>query len=246
MDSELRPWTVLQIGPLLTGSDTLTEAVEMLASRGRHIHTATARNPYLLLPSSWDEFMSDRSKNFRRSVKRKFRDFEAHGGFSVGVSHRPSTDEILDIVVPVSRASWQGQEEVAVVQSAGREFYERLATHDDLSLHLATIRDGDAPAGYLIGVIEGSTYHAYETAFDPRYSDASPGFILHITALQDLIERGISELNFGFDAAYKSRFSPEYRELPTVSIFGSRLLGSLAASSRQRHDEAGSFTVVGG
>lgn len=244
LDAELSPFVVFQMGPLLTGTDLQTEMAEVLVSRGRHIHTAVARNPYLMLPGSWDEFMSDRSKNFRRSVSRKFRDFEAHGGFTVSVSHRPSAEEILDVVVPVSRTSWQGKEEVSVLHSAGREFYERLAANDDLSLHLATIRESGVPAGYLIGVIEGSTYHAYETAFDPRYSDASPGFILHISAIQDLIERSIDELNFGFDAPYKSRFSPEYRELPTLSIFGSGVLGRIAATTRSRYDEPDSFNVM--
>ena len=71
--------------------------------------------------------------------------------------------------------------------------------------------DGRAWA-YLIGFQLGSTYVAYETAYDPDFARLGPGKVLFLLALEDLFRQGthwIRPKRFSFgqgDCAYKAFF----------------------------------------
>lgn len=242
---DLRPWGALQLGPWLEGPVSIRAIADSLADKGTAVHVAEARNPYLPLPGDWETFLSSRSKNFRRSVKRKTRDFDADGGLTIESHTEPDSRTLLDVVAAVTEVSWQGSERVSVVQASGKAFYMNLAERPSVRLHLVVIRHGERPIGYLVGILGEDTYHAYDTAFDPAFAEASPGFLLHVRALQDVIEAGLSELNFGFDQPYKTRFSPEYRRLEVLVAFGSGLLGSVGAQTRRRFAEGDEFEALG-
>lgn len=222
-------WMTLRFGPSLASPVGGEPFAEQLRRRGMPLRIVERQNPFLRLSASWQEFLGGRSRNFRRTVKRKERQLSEPPGFRMRHTTAPDLEEVARTVFGVSAVSWQGSRGVAVASTeAGRRFYELLTRgRDDFVLHLTTIDTDERCVGYLVGLERAGAYHAFDTGYDPRYSDLSPGLLLHLAALRESCGREFREFNFGLDHPYKERFEPEMRTSHDVVAFRSRIIAGI-------------------
>jgi CelD/BcsL family acetyltransferase involved in cellulose biosynthesis len=223
-------WSLLQLGPMHADAAATGQILRALDGRGVAYKTIGHSGPYLPLPARWDEFLAGRSRNFRRTIKRK-EAAAAEAGITVRRFVDPTPDELRATVFDVSERSWQGARGLAVASTAeGRRFYELLVTGGgEMSVELTAAFHGDRCVGYLLGLTRGPVYHAFDTGFDPAYAEQSPGLLVHFAAMRALFGTGVEEFNLGFAHSYKERFEPESHPAVEVQLFRTRISGAFGA-----------------
>lgn len=221
-----KEWEVLELGPLNAFSNHTNTFLKALEIRKTPYKCHEISNPYLSLAVTWEQFLNQRSKNFRRTLKKKEK--EAQGG-SLFMNRRlinPTAKDLGDAIFEVSQKSWQGEQGVAVANTEeGKSFYKLLcAGNEEFSIDLSMLYSGDQCVAYLLGLLKGRIYYAFDTGFDPAYADYSPGLLIHLHVLKSLCEDKIDEFNFGYEHSYKERFMPLNHRALKIVVYRSHVM----------------------
>lgn len=221
-----RRWDLFRFGPIEPRAAHVDALGDALTRRGVRFRASEHPAPYLPLASSWEAFLSGRSRNFRRTIKRKYQALEEAGGAEVRHTTEPTPDQLRESVYDVSTRSWQGARGLAVASSeSGRAFYDAVASgRGELILELSTVHMTGRCVAYLLAVRYGRVVHAFDTGFDPAFAEQSPGLVVHFRLLESLCDGSADELDFGYDHGYKERFEPLQRTSRELLVFRSSLL----------------------
>ncbi len=223
-------WQLAKLGPLLTAAADDLGVSAALTRHGLRFKKIENPKPFLAIGDSWQAFLATKSRNFRRTIKRKEQKMQADGGFEVSHIRSPTAQDLDDTVVKLSTASWQGHQGFAVASTpAGRAFYQKIsADSTEFTVELCVLRRAGNCIAYLLGAIQDDTYHALDTAFDPSFAEHSPGLVVHFEVLSKLGAQGVTNFEFGYDSAYKSRFDPEYRSFCDILVYRNAMIFGLA------------------
>jgi|SRR5215469_1299383 len=83
------------------------------------------------------------------------------------------------------------------------------------------------PSAFWLGGCLDSVFYSDYLAFDPEYSEYSPGIYLQTRVLEDLVRREASKIDFGpGDARYKAQFGTVCHEEMTQYVFPPTLKGT--------------------
>jgi CelD/BcsL family acetyltransferase involved in cellulose biosynthesis len=225
-------WSVLQLGPIKTPLTMDFHLLKSLDRSRKPCESKMLRNLYVPLPCSWDEFLAQTSRNFRRTVKAK----EEKGrreGFRDEHILSPQCREVEKTVFRVTARSWQGRGGIAVASSPeGKTFYEFLTrSSGEFDLYLTVLNKAGECIAYMLGLLQKGIYYAFDTGYDPEYTAFSPGFLVQLSAMKEAIRLGAREFNLGSDNSYKERFSPLSRQTLDIRIYRTSLLRRLARLS---------------
>lgn len=222
-------WDVLELGPLLNSSLQLSELYTALSNTNRPYKVEEIQIPYLPMNESWQDFLNSKSKNFRRTIKRKENFIFDTNSFKISHVKNPKPEIIKNTVFEVSKKSWQGGEGFSVSSAKeGQDFYLYLTGQDDISMDLAFITFENKCIAYLLGFIQDRVYHAFDTGYDPEYAEYSPGLVLHYQVLKNISMHNCNEFNFGFDHGYKNRFEPAFHQAIEINIYRNHILSNTA------------------
>jgi hypothetical protein len=162
------------------------------------------------LPKSFDEYLADLSSNSRQSIKRKMRklEHELRWDFKI-ISSPEQVEPFLRDSEVVSRLTYQWNVGDRLYNDeATRQLYTQRARTGHLRCYIAYA--SGKPCAFLRGELVGETYYYETPGFDPGYSKFSPGLVLLMWAIRDLIEQTnckLFDFGAGGDAAgYKSTF----------------------------------------
>ena len=185
-------------------------------NRGRK----TALHWLIELPESMDKYLSSMKSKTRQTLKRKQRKFlEEQNGSVVCVSNAGQLRWFLDEGEKISRKTYQWsvgqrlQNDPVLFRS-----YKQLADAGRLRCYM--LMDNEKPCAFMRGFLVRDTY-VYETpGFDPAYGHLSPGTVLMMHSIADLIENTQCRIfdfgEGGDDVGYKSIFGN--RSFPTVTL----------------------------
>ena len=157
-------------------------------SPGRFGVLHTVRSPLVPTRGSWDAYLDQRPRLYRKSVRKKVRVFDDHPGTSVErVPLLSATDPVLEEVTEVSRRSWKaGVAHDLGSDRAGREFLGRLVDPigpgGEAEVWLARL-DGRAIAYELHFRKAGITY-PIRADFDEAFRHLAPGSVLEYRAVE--------------------------------------------------------------
>jgi CelD/BcsL family acetyltransferase involved in cellulose biosynthesis len=85
---------------------------------------------------------------------------------------------------------------------------------------------GEEPCAFYVGFIHRDTLYPFFTGYDPNYSKYEVGTIAFLKMVEDLINRNLGMVDFGFgDAFYKQQFADEFYQETAMYIFSSTLRG---------------------
>jgi hypothetical protein len=175
------------------------------------------------LPSTFDEYMAGFSGRTRQTLRRKVRKFETEyeGALRV-IRTTTELESFLKVGESISRLTYQwniGRRLCA--DEATRKAYATAAREGRLRCYL--LYSGDNPCAFLRGVIHDDTYHYETPGFDPAYEQASPGTVLLLKAIEDLIANtDCKTLDFGRGGdktGYKSMFGNRSYEAISLELF---------------------------
>lgn len=140
------------------------------------------------LPESFDAFMSTLSKKARKNRLREIRIFEERlNGKVTLVTNEEDVDWFLSAGEKISRSTYQwniGQR--LENNEPTKKTYLAQAAAGILRCHI--LLAGDTPCAFARGTIRNGVYHYQTPGYDPEYAKYSPGTVLLMKVIQDLIE----------------------------------------------------------
>ena len=162
------------------------------------------------LCGGWEGYLSRRSANFRRSLKKALNRSE-RAGWSMewhegsGIDHHTLYRRVLAI----ESKSWKGQIGSGLSTGSMSEFYRlalpRLAHRGALRLGFLTSEGQDL--GFILGAVVGERYRGLQFSFDDRFRDGSPGDVMQGLQIRRLVEQEVLEYDLGTEAPYKIRWA---------------------------------------
>jgi CelD/BcsL family acetyltransferase involved in cellulose biosynthesis len=177
--------------------------------------------PFLGLPGSYEEYLSQLPSKLRHEIKRKARRLEDDvGPWHICVATQETLEPLLDRFVELHRTS-EGPK--GVFMQPGMEiFFRRLGEafvpRGVFNLTFLEFAEHQKLAGSIGFRFEG-TYSLYNSAFDRAYQAASPGMVLVAEDIRIAIEAGCSAFDLlKGDYAYKYRFGAVPRAIKRLVV----------------------------
>jgi CelD/BcsL family acetyltransferase involved in cellulose biosynthesis len=172
---------------------------------------------------SWDEYLADRSRQFRSQLGRKQRSIRRE--HDVRFRRTLDSGEVaadLETLFRLHDARWDERSEPsALADRAIRAFHHEFAraAFDRGWLRLHVMEVDGAPIAALYGWLIGGRWSYYQAGFDPAWSRHSPGFLLLAETIRDAIEDGASEYDMlRGDEAFKRRFATSFRTVRSILL----------------------------
>lgn len=146
---------------------------------------------------NWDKYLGTVSRNRRRLTKKKMQALEADCKVEVELvtvepgytEHFDRIREIQDLRATKDRVGRSHAYMQCVRETNGHQFA-------DGRMGLYLIKADGIVISYRIGILNGTTYYDWNTNYDIKYSDYSPGLVGLAYVIRDLIERGFTTLDF--------------------------------------------------
>ena len=197
--------------------------------------------PVMNLPSTWEQFIADRSRNYRKKMgeyeRRLARDLKA----TLRRSETP--DDLardLPVLVRLHRERW-GRESRAFRSDEYIRFHERLAGRllARGALRLFTLESGTRPLAMLYCFCDGHRYYYYQAGRDPELSRYRVGFVVMHQAMKAAIEEGVEAFDFLRGAEeYKYHWAVRHQtnvELRYWKTWLGRVVGQVEGLLRRRN-----------
>jgi len=193
----------------LRQDDALT-ALRDAASRLRlrPIWCETARSVTVDLSDGWEAYLSRRSSNFRRKLRRERRTLEkADHAWARGDSGEP---ELLERAAAVSRSSWKGKSGTSFASSPDtmrfyRDLWRSFGSAGLMELTVLAIEGRDA--GIFMSIKDGDIAYAMKTDFVEDFAGYSPGRILTADFLERSAKSGVRQADLLRYSPFTAEFS---------------------------------------
>jgi CelD/BcsL family acetyltransferase involved in cellulose biosynthesis len=148
-----------------------------------------------------DGFLSRRSGNFRRKLKKALRkavevDLQIERHVPSSPSH---AEEIYQRMLAVELASWKGKGHCGMADGRCRPYYLLMLRRLSVSASgrvMFAVHDGK-DIGFIFGGKAGSVYRGQQFSYDDNWRDASIGNVLQFSQLEWLCEEGASRYDMG-------------------------------------------------
>jgi len=209
LNADLPDWQALDLYNLLDSSPTLP-ALEAAAARHGLTYTQAQlqHSPYIPLPGNWDTYLASIDKKQRHEIRRKMRRAEeaevpARWYF---VEDEATLDAEIDAFLSMMN---QDDDKCAFLTPTMRKTMREIihcAFEEDCLLMAFLDVGGEKAASYLIFDYLERLW-VYNSGFDRRFMEYSPGWVLLGYLLQWANDQGRSEFDFlRGDEEYKYRF----------------------------------------
>jgi hypothetical protein len=178
------------------------------AMNGLHSHHL------IRLPDTFAKYLESKNSRTRRNFKRRLKGFDPSvkpGSRLVRIEHSDQVGLFLETAAAISEKSWQHQN-IGVRVITNPDEHARQAHLAELGLLRSyLLYYGETPCAFLIGYQYADVFNATEVGFDHELSEASPGTVLFLRVIEDIMSEGPAKwFNFGTgDAAYKGLYSNE-------------------------------------
>jgi CelD/BcsL family acetyltransferase involved in cellulose biosynthesis len=177
---------------------------EVLTSQPGHFQVREGLTcTYITLPSDWETFekkslSANRRKQIRSNQRRLERDYPDQVTFR-RIDDPADIQTALDVLIQFNRDKWQSRDGVSAFEDVRfRRFNHEMAS---VAAALGWLRfyelrvAGELLASRLCYSYRGIIFD-FQTAYNPQWSDYSPGELLLVYALKDAIQEGAAEFDF--------------------------------------------------
>ena len=223
LGSEEAPaWDQADLCNIPAASPTHSVLAEMAAARGYRVQTEVEDVcPVIILPSTWDEYLSSLDRKQRHELRRKLRKAEAGGQINWYV-----VDEERDLAaeteafIQLHQKSDVDKHQFMDAQMEGFFHAAAQVLHEAGWLQLAFIEINGDKAATMLNFDYRDSILVYNSGFDPqKYAQLSPGIVLLTYCIQHAIELGRARFDFMRGAEeYKFRFGGQPTEVYRLLI----------------------------
>jgi CelD/BcsL family acetyltransferase involved in cellulose biosynthesis len=216
-------WSVLGVKlHHIRANSTLRQVLPPLAPVHRFEYTETlvAKNPYIRLPKTWDEYVSSLDSHERKETKRKIRNAQTKANLKwLKLTSPVEVESALERALSAMRQSDPLKAGFTddVLANFLRQVVPRLAKTGDFyiqELHLE-----NSPAAWLLCLASPNGPMIYNTTYTAAHHRWSPGIVSFALSIQDAIASGAQIYNLlRGDEAYKHRLGAQVSELYTIEL----------------------------
>ncbi|MBI4328531.1 MAG: GNAT family N-acetyltransferase [Chloroflexi bacterium] len=196
---EAQPWTSIDLIGLRDGSPALSYLPALCERKGWRVETSLWDvAPQVLLPSTWDEFLSSLSKKDRHELRRKQRRLQQAGEvrYRVVDGREGSLPEEMERFLHLMRQSREEKAEF-LTQERSRFFHELAETLARAGLLRLFFLDlGGVPVAGAVCFEEEDTLFLYNSGFDTSHRALSVGLLLKAHCIAYAIEHGKRRFDF--------------------------------------------------
>lgn len=233
-------WDVAEFEDMPSPSP-LIPALQARALRNGHHVSLQEGNvcPYVELPSSWEEYLASRSKNFRNQVSRKRRKLEREYSTDyLLVTDRDELEAMMGHHIRLHQTRWDGRGDLgtgAYFSSKFAGFHTKVAERffDRGWLRFLFLRIDGEPVASQYDISYNGTLYFCLPGMDRRWAPMSVGLVLLSECVRRAIEEGLGELDFlRGESDYKLRWASGQRVNMKLSITRRHLKNRLLRMSR--------------
>lgn len=195
---EEQSWDVMRLDSLVETSPTLAHLPDLARQRGYSVEVQHEDiSSGILLPSTWEEYLSTLSKKNRHELRRKFRRLESLPDWNWTMVTDPSEVSLrLEDFIRLMRLSSRDKDQY---MTADRErFFHKIAQRMAQlgQLRLFFLEMEGKPVATSLCFDYASSRLLYNSGYDVDYSYYSVGLLLNALCLQEAIQRGIEYFDF--------------------------------------------------
>lgn len=184
-------WDRISFAEQSAADPLATALIHKLRARGYLIRQPEGPAcPIAALEGSWNTFLGTKSKNVRKSLKRKLAALDAAGDCQFE-SIAPDADHqaaALKRYLAVERASWKAGTAIAISRAPPdlafyRELVARFAARGAVDFRFLSLNGSGIAATF--GLIWNRRYYSLHIAHDAKFDDFSPGVVLTAREIED-------------------------------------------------------------
>jgi len=168
-----------------------------------------------------DGFLSRRSRELRKSIRKSVRAAAAEGVTFEPV--RASVDQaaaLYERIQAIEARSWKSLEGVGISQGAMRQFYAemlpRLCARGEQRTMFA--RKADADIGFILGAVFEGEYRGLQFSYDDTHAHLGIGGLLQYHQVVELVGEGVGRYDLGTEMDYKRRWAEEVVETEMLAV----------------------------
>lgn len=164
-----------------------------------------------------DGFLSRRSANHRKKLKKQFRRANEAGiYFERVIPDSPEKAvETYARMIAVERKSWKGIGKCGMTESPALEFYDsmmlRLAKKSGARIIFARHEESDI--GFIFGGMTGGIYRGQQFSYDEAWKDYSAGNLMQVEKVRWLCEEGAMRYDMGPIVGPKMGYKKHWTEI---------------------------------
>ena len=189
---------------------------------------------------SWEDYLAERSRNFRSQLGRKLRGLEREGELRFRQTADPSElARDLETFFALHDARWDERGGSGALSKQARDFHRAFAPQalERKWLRLWLLELDGEPITAWYGWRVGGLYSYYLSGWTDRWSRYSTGQLILAHTIEAAFAEGASEYGLLLGGEeYKARFAETYGEVRTVAVTrtASRARAALVAESAAR------------
>ena len=212
------------------GSATDTSLGSVLdAEKMRHVRWNGEFSPYIAIDGTWECFLDEKTKSFRKDIKHTNNLFNRGGRYEVIKYSNTDIDYAIAQLFTISENTWKFANGTAIINNEkSKMFYRSLAyvaaSNNWLNIYILKLYNQPIAFGYCLRY--GEKIYSLKIGYDKRYAELSPGKFLSMYTIKDAFENCLKEYDFlGANEARKLQWTPLIREHYKYYIFNNNLYG---------------------
>ncbi len=168
-----------------------------------------------------DGFLSRRSRELRKSIRKSIRAAEVAGlRFESVRATEPQAMALYERIQAVEARSWKSLEGVGVGSGPMRAFYAamlpRLCALGQQRTIFARLADSDV--GYILGAVMGDEYRGLQFSYDNDLAELGIGGLLQYQQVVELCAAGVARYDLGTEMDYKRRWAEDVMETEMLVV----------------------------
>lgn len=171
----------------------------------------------------WDEFLTSRSRSFRKEIRHQRNRIERNFEMSIRTTTRETLEEDLTTLFRLHRLRWGADAPFANGEQAelARRF-ARLCIERD-RLHLTIMELNGHPVAALLGLRFAGVHSSWQSGRDPDFDQYSVGSVLLMDGIRAAAADGAREYRLlRGGESYKNRLADQSRDTCTLTVSGGR------------------------
>lgn len=173
------------------------------------------------LDGGLDGFLSRRTREFRKSLRKSLRAAQQFGlAFEDVRATEGQAEALYERIQNVEAASWKARDEVGISTGPMRAFYRamlpRLCQLGQQRTIFARWRDRDV--GYILGAATPSDYRGLQFSYDDTLRSFHIGSLLQYHQISALCDEGVTRYDLGTEMDYKRRWAESAMETELLVV----------------------------
>jgi CelD/BcsL family acetyltransferase involved in cellulose biosynthesis len=196
-------WDALEFVVTIDGAPAAEPVLRSLRRHGlRLVRWSDVRRPYIRIENPWEVYYRQRSKNARQDIARRLNKMARLGGMRVECAGGDDGLHALEAFFTLHQKRWghRGQLSVYTEESSRTFMRTFLARCRPGAWAIYSLFLAERVVATAVELQSGRTFHYYQLAMDPDFSDVSPGKVLVYWMIRDAFQKAFAEVDLGYGA----------------------------------------------